>query len=118
MCRPGTEKTEPALAAADGHPYSKRIPLPRHCRCSHLLRDIVHCREEKSSAIDRPAGLFLRGLCDYRRQRRFRLHEFVVMPDHFHLLLTVELDDDVHQQIQQLLDIFPGEFAPRCTLFD
>jgi putative transposase len=41
---------------------------------------------------DRSAGLFVSVLYDYRAQGKFRLHEFVVMPDHFHALLTVECD--------------------------
>ena len=41
---------------------------------------------------DRSAGLFIRVLYDYRAQGKFRLHQFVVMPDHFHVLLTVESD--------------------------
>ena len=35
---------------------------------------------------DRAAGLFLKVLYEYRAQGKFRLHEFVVMSDHFHLL--------------------------------
>jgi putative transposase len=31
---------------------------------------------------DRSAGLFISVLYDYRAQGKFRLHEFVVMPDH------------------------------------
>ncbi|MFY9558993.1 MAG: transposase [Terriglobales bacterium] len=34
------------------------------------------------------ARLFLQTLYHYRRQSRFRLHAFVLMPEHFHLLLT------------------------------
>jgi putative transposase len=34
------------------------------------------------------ARLFTDTIFHYRRERRFLLHEFVVMPDHFHLLLT------------------------------
>ena len=34
------------------------------------------------------ADLFLETLLRYRDQGRFQLHEFVLMPDHFHLLLT------------------------------
>ncbi len=34
------------------------------------------------------ARLFLQTLYDYRRQSKFRLHAFVLMPEHFHLLLT------------------------------
>ena len=36
------------------------------------------------------ARLFLQTLYSYRRQGRFQLHAFVLMPEHFHLLLTPE----------------------------
>ena len=34
------------------------------------------------------ARLFLQTIYGYRRQSKFRLHAFVLMPEHFHLLLT------------------------------
>jgi putative transposase len=34
------------------------------------------------------ARLFLDTLAHYREQRKFLLHEFVIMPDHIHVLLT------------------------------
>ncbi len=34
------------------------------------------------------ATLFVNTLFEYRRQGRFLIHEFVVMPNHFHILLT------------------------------
>jgi len=37
---------------------------------------------------DRVAALFLLFLKNYRAQNKYHLHEFVLMPDHFHLLLT------------------------------
>jgi putative transposase len=37
---------------------------------------------------DRMAALFIETLIDYRAQEKYKLHEFVVMPNHFHLLLT------------------------------
>jgi putative transposase len=37
---------------------------------------------------ERMAGLFLDTMLRYRQQGKFLLHEFVVMPDHFHVLLT------------------------------
>jgi putative transposase len=37
---------------------------------------------------ERMAGLFIETIFHYRRQRKFLIHEFVVMPTHFHLLLT------------------------------
>src|SRR5258708_40116291 len=38
------------------------------------------------------ARLFLDVLQDYRGQGRYQLHEFVVMPDHFHLIVTPAAD--------------------------
>ncbi|MDA2912359.1 transposase [Acidobacteriia bacterium AH_259_A11_L15] len=37
---------------------------------------------------EQPARLFLDCLFHYRNEGNFLLHEFVLMPDHFHLLLT------------------------------
>jgi putative transposase len=37
---------------------------------------------------DRMALLFIDTMFHYRTERKFLLHEFVVMPSHFHLLLT------------------------------
>ena len=34
------------------------------------------------------ADLLIRTLLDYREQGKYLLHEFVVMPDHFHALIT------------------------------
>ena len=45
---------------------------------------------EKKSFLqsDRMAGLFIEVLFHYQRQSKNHLHDFVVMPDHFHLLIT------------------------------
>jgi len=59
---------------------------------------------------DRSAGLFIRVLYDYREQRKFRLHEFVVMPDHFHALLTVGSDLTIERAVQ----FIKGGFAFRA----
>src|SRR5438874_616232 len=37
---------------------------------------------------ERMAGLLIDVLQNYRAQRKFLLHEFVIMPNHFHLLIT------------------------------
>jgi putative transposase len=37
---------------------------------------------------DKIGRLFIEILLDYRTQKKYLLHEFVVMPDHFHLILT------------------------------
>src|SRR5882757_1470893 len=59
---------------------------------------------------DRAAGLFLKVLYEYRAQGKFRLHEFVVMPDHFHLLLTVGREISVEKAVQ----FIKGGFAFRA----
>jgi putative transposase len=37
---------------------------------------------------ERMAMLLIETLIEYRNQQKYQLHEFVVMPDHFHLLIT------------------------------
>lgn len=45
---------------------------------------------EKQSLLqsDRMASLFIEVLHHYQKQSKYYLHEFVVMPNHFHLLIT------------------------------
>jgi putative transposase len=59
---------------------------------------------------DRAAQLFLRVLEEYRAQGKFLLHEFVVMPDHFHVLITVGADTSVERAVQ----FIKGGFAFRA----
>ena len=59
---------------------------------------------------DRAAELFLKVLYEYRAQGKFRLHEFVVMPDHFHLLLTLGSEISVEKAVQ----FIKGGFAFRA----
>ncbi len=82
------------------------IPI-RHSNSSHIVADartffVTSSIAEKRNLLqsDRSARLFIRVLYDYRAQGKFRLHEFVVMPDHFHLLLTVESNLSVEKAVQ------------------
>jgi putative transposase len=59
---------------------------------------------------DRSANLFLQVLYEHRAQQRFRLHEFVIMPDHFHVLLTVEYGMTIERAVQ----FIKGGFAFRA----
>jgi len=45
-------------------------------------------QKQKLFQSDRFSLPFIDTLIDYRLQRKFLLHEFVVMPNHFHLLIT------------------------------
>jgi putative transposase len=38
--------------------------------------------------VHKIASLFIEVMLDYRAQNKYLLHEFVVMPDHLHLILT------------------------------
>jgi len=51
------------------------------------------------------ARLFIDTLNRYRREGRFLVHEFVVMPDHFHLLLT-PLEIPLERAIQYIKEGF------------
>jgi len=59
---------------------------------------------------DQAAHLFMRVLQKYRAQYRFRLHEFAVMPDHFHVLLTVDASTSIERAVQ----FIKGGFAFRA----
>ncbi len=58
----------------------------------------------------RSAQLFVRTLYEYRAQHKYRLHEFVVMPDHFHLLITVGSEITIERAMQ----FIKGGFAFRA----
>ncbi len=55
---------------------------------------------------DRSAGLFIDVLLHYREQHKYLLHAFVVMPDHFHLLLTPATDVTLERAIQLIKGAF------------
>jgi len=48
----------------------------------------------------RTAEVFIRTLQTYRAQRKFLLNEFVVMPNHVHLLITVDIDMTIEKAVQ------------------
>jgi putative transposase len=54
-----------------------------------LVTAITHNRR-RLFQVDTTAGLFLETLQRYRTQGLYKLHAFVIMPDHIHLLLTTE----------------------------
>ena len=57
---------------------------------------------------NRMANLFVDVLFHYRRQSEYLLHEFVVMPDHFHLLITP------HEALERALQLIKGGFSFRA----
>jgi putative transposase len=54
------------------------------------------------------ARLFVEVMLHYRQEKKYVLHEFVVMPDHFHLLLTPTLT------LERALQLIKGGFSFRA----
>src|ERR1700685_960230 len=50
--------------------------------------------------VESYARLLLKTLYGYRRQGRFQLHAFVLMPDHVHLLFTPAFDVTLERAVQ------------------
>ena len=57
---------------------------------------------------DRMANLFVDVLLGYRAQEKYLLHEFVLMPNHFHLLITPTLS------LERALQLIKGGFSFRA----
>lgn len=57
------------------------------------------------------AQLFLDTLLRYRDQGRFQLHEFVLMPDHFHVLITPAHEVSLEKAVQ----LIKGGFSFRVN---
>jgi putative transposase len=57
---------------------------------------------------DRMAGLLVEVLGHYRSQGKYLMHEFVVMPDHFHLLITPM------ESLERALQLIKGGFSYRA----
>jgi putative transposase len=59
---------------------------------------------------DRAARLLIDVLYHYHKEGKYLLHEFVIMPDHFHLLITVGAEITVEKAVQ----FIKGGFAFRA----
>jgi putative transposase len=58
----------------------------------------------------RSAQLFIDVMYHYRAQDRFLLHSFVIMPDHFHLLMSLGSEISIERAVQ----LIKGGFAFRA----
>src|ERR1700680_3224653 len=66
----------------------QRTPLFRHTQSAQLMMDVLE---------------------HYREQKRYALHEFAIMPDHLHLLLTPALEISLERAVQ----LIKGGFSYR-----
>ena len=60
----------------------------------------------------RAAQLFIDVLYQYRSQHKYLLHDFVVMPDHFHILITIAQEISIERAVQ----FIKGGFAFRAGM--
>ena len=56
------------------------------------------------------ANLFIDVLRSYMRARKFKVHEFVVMPNHVHVLLSVLQEMSIEKAVQMM----KGNFSYRA----
>jgi putative transposase len=63
---------------------------------------------------DRNATLLIDVLRSYVAARKFRLHDFVVMPDHVHLLITVRGDMTIEKAMQYIKGGFSFRLRKEC----
>ena len=65
------------------------MPLPRSRSCTSVFFITAQTFEKRFYLqSDRMSELLLDVLLHYREKREYLLHEFVIMPNHFHLLMT------------------------------
>ena len=89
-----------------------RRSSPRNIIASERTFFVTSSIWEKKNLLQtaRSAELFINVLYDYREQGKYLLHEFVVMPDHFHLLATI----DRSMSIERAVQFIKGGFAFRA----
>jgi putative transposase len=68
-------------------------------------------RRRKLFVVENYARMFLKTLYRYRREGRYELHAFVVMPEHVHLLLTPATDIAIERAIQLIKGAYSHELG-------
>ena len=80
------------------------MTIPHRGRTSESTYFVTSSTWEKKHILqsERMAGLLIDVLQNYRAQRKFLLHEFVIMPNHFHLLIN-PLEGTTLERAMQLI---------------
>ncbi len=86
------------------------MAAPRRGNTGHSCYFITASTFRKQQLLqsNRMAQLFVDVLLHYRGQQRYLLHEFVVMPDHFHLLISPT------ETLERALQLIKGGFSYRA----
>ena len=82
--------------------YPRRHSNPENVIANERTFFVMSCIWGRRSLLQskRSVRLFIQTLHNYRAAGKFRLHAFVVMPDHFHLLLTVNSGMTIERAVQ------------------
>lgn len=86
------------------------MAAPRRGNTGHSCYFITASSFQKQNLFqsDRMARLFVEVLLYYRMQEKYLLHEFVAMPNHFHLLTTPL------ESLERSLQLITGGFSYRA----
>jgi putative transposase len=84
------------------------IPHRGWTSCSTYFITASCYEKQQLLQSDRMASLLVEVFCHYRGQQRFLLHEFVVMPNHFHLLITPA------ESLERAMQLVKGGFSFRA----
>ena len=83
---------------------------PRTAQTGTFFVTTVTANRRRLFQVTRNAELFLETLQHYRALGHYKLHAFVVMPDHVHLLLTTQ-----SSTIFQIMNLIKGGFSHRLS---
>ena len=84
------------------------IPYRGWTSCSTYFITASCCDKQQLLQSDRMASLLIEVLYHYREQRKFLLHDFVVMPNHLHLLITPA------ESLERAMQLVKGGFSFRA----
>jgi putative transposase len=96
---------------------------PLHVLASERTFFVTSSTLDKRALLQsaRSAGLLIEVLYHYRQQEKYLLHEFVIMPDHFHILITLAAEMTVEKSLTADQGWFcvsgrTGNWLPRSSL--
>lgn len=78
----------------------------------------VTTRAFESQALfqsERAAGLLVETMLGYREQEKYLLHEFVVMPNHLHLLLSPAVNVTLERAMQFIKGAIRAEWKKKSV---
>ena len=78
---------------------------------AHLFRDDKHEMGKRLFQSERNAGLLIEVLRSLVAEHRFKLHDFVIMPNHVHLLVEVGGE----MTIEKAMQLIKGRFSHRLS---